>query len=86
MVAEAGLNEVEPQLREDARRRAPAHRFEPPRRARAGDDHDDEQLERQRYVRERRAPEAPRRDPREQHGLSEDEQRSRQPERDVDPE
>ena len=86
VVAQPGLDEVEPQLREDAGRRAPPPGLEAPGCAGARHDHDDEQLERQRHVRERRPVERPCRDPSEQYRLCEDEQRRGEAERGVDPE
>ena len=86
LVAQPRLDEVEPELREDAGRRAPPHGLEAPRGRRPGRDHGDEQHERQRHVRERRAAERARRDPREQHRLGEHEERRGEAERGVEPE
>ena len=82
-VAEPPLDEVEPQLREHARRRAPARDLEAPRRCRPSRAGADQKHERQHEVRERGAAEGPSRDVGEQRRLGENEQRREDAERGV---
>ena len=74
-------DEIEPELREDRRRAAPTGDLEAPREQRARREHRDEQDDARLDLRERRAVERTRDDPREQQRLAEDEQRRADAER-----